>query len=290
MRLKTRRNIAKLHANIGIIPWIKWRQRRPNRDICPRSLRSQSGKHREAYPRRHIVVILPRPKTATRTPGTRFWESYRGIHLLRELYKENKRGNRNVGYLAGASMCRKISEGNPRCFTKIMGALFEEARKEPLDFRCQQRAIERYCHSFLHSSASLPEFGLVLFQLLSLVQSRLHKATHSEFLTDVGYDFYVPSHTLASPVVLGAIELGIAYSHICVSSGEINLREPAIHLRLAHAHAAAAWIPMRNGGNRSMVSLTNTLLGKISDNNFLYEEMTRNAFSGNEAQLRLGGL
>jgi len=174
------------------------------------------------------------------------YNKYAPIYYLREMYKQTKKGNSEVGWYAGAKMIRKIAQGNPRMYIHVMHNLFERARTKKLLPKEQNRILFAYSKSICDTTKALEIYGPKAKRRLEQIASRLHEDTHSRYLISVGNGFKL-SFTDKLESEIGWIQQAVAYSRLLVDEESLkNGINPQTIYHLANVYAAVYWIPMRN--------------------------------------------
>lgn len=179
-----------------------------------------------------------------------YYKKFAPIYYFRRMHVEGSRGNRTVGWYAGARMIRRITDGNPRRFIQLMNDLFEAARSSELNPKNQHRIVMEFCERHFESCEGLPEQGVLLKKIISLVGELLEQRVHGPQLLDGGSNFFVQRSLLENPLLKATLELGIAYSILFTDDVSITqgLQEES-DLRLANIITAVFWLPMQKGGH-----------------------------------------
>jgi hypothetical protein len=204
---------------------------------------------------RHILKELSRPRQRTAAAEQRgrdtmmkpIYNRFYPVYFCRRLKREEKKGNRVVGWFAGAKVCRMVADGNPRRFIQLMNDLFEEARAFQLIPKRQHRIITAFCERALQDAQGLPALGHITKELIKVVCGRLSGRVHGDPMVDGGCGFIVDQRFLESVYLAEALKLAIAYSHIIypeAANGEIG---DSAEMRVSYVHAVNFWLPMRKG-------------------------------------------
>ena len=108
------------------------------------------------------------------------------IFYLREIYKK-RRGRYIPQWYAGATMVRRIAQGNPRIFIRIMNDLFNKAigHPIPLILKSQHSVIEAFAKSFCKETKTLESVGPEAEQYLDYIATSIQEKTHGEKLGPV---------------------------------------------------------------------------------------------------------
>jgi hypothetical protein len=178
-----------------------------------------------------------------------YYKKFAPVYYFRRMQNEDRRGNRTVGWFAGAKMLRRISDGNPRRFIQLMNDLFEAARNMELTPKNQHRIAMEFCRRHYEACEGLPDYGVILKHIIAVVGKLLELRVHGEEMQNAGNNFFIQSSLLGNPVVRSTLELGLAYSIIFTDHTSIT---EGLHadseLRLANMLAAEFWLPMQKGG------------------------------------------
>lgn len=170
------------------------------------------------------------------------------VYYVRRMRTESKKGNRSVGWLAGARTARRIADGNPRRFIQLMNQMFEAARHNKLSLKLQHRINLEFAESQFRFSEGLPDYGVLLKGILDVVGKLLEAKVHGEEMIDVGCSFTLQKALFEMDAVKRTLELGIAYSFLFIEEDGLTegLKE-STEYRLAYLVAACFWLPMRRG-------------------------------------------
>ena len=176
------------------------------------------------------------------------YDKYATIFFTREMYRLSKQGNRKPGWYAGAKTVRKVSQGNPRAFLRIMNELFEEAKKHPLQPKMQHQVLLSYANNFCLATKGLNEVGPVISSKLEFISEYLRSRVHDRFLISAGASFVI---SFANENDFSEnkewIQAAIANSRLIVADGfVINGITKDTKYLLSNAYCAAFWIPMRS--------------------------------------------
>jgi len=162
--------------------------------------------------------------------------------------KENSKGNRTVGWFAGAVTIRHVADGNPRRFIQIMNDMVEHARKTDLTPKEQHRILTDYCARTHSASEGLPEYGTMTKALVEGIGKALEARVHGPHMVNGGCEFILGSGLLQVDLTRKALELGAAYSLIMFDPQMLcqGLKERG-EARLSYLYAVMHWLPMRRG-------------------------------------------
>jgi hypothetical protein len=177
-----------------------------------------------------------------------FLKRFAPVFYVRRMREANSRGNRTGAWLAGATMVRRIADGNPRRFIQLMNQMFEAARQNKLSFKSQHRINMDFSRSQFRFSEGLPDHGVLLKGILDIVAHLLEEKVHGKEMIDAGCAFTLKRALLDSQVIQRTLELGVGYSYLFVDDTSLTegLKEET-EFRLAHLVAACFWLPMRRG-------------------------------------------
>ncbi len=176
------------------------------------------------------------------------YDKYAPIFFLREMYKLSCEGNHKPGWYAGAKTVRRVSQGNPRMFIQVMGALFDVARNKKLTPKVQHEVILKFAESICKATKALEVEGPLAYKNITTIANTIKKKVHGEYLLSQGYTFkikYKSDEDFGEN--LKWIQLAIAYSRLVVDE---DTKKNGISIEttfnLSNAFAIAYWIPMRN--------------------------------------------
>ena len=168
------------------------------------------------------------------------------IFYLREVYK-NRKGRHIPAWYAGASMVRRVSQGNPRIFIRIMNDLFWKAsgQKLPLKLKAQHSTILKFAESFCEETETLEKVGPEAKRNLDHIAKSIHDKTHKGSLTSVGLGFALAKN-VDLETHLPWLEKAVAFSRLTVDRDsmvtKISLNS---EFELAYLYAVRYWLPMR---------------------------------------------
>lgn len=187
-------------------------------------------------------------KSTTREFDTGQIKRYKPIYLLRELYKKSRSGNTKVPRLSGATMIRRVSDGNVRRFIQICDIIFEESRTRVLGINAQHDAVFSFSEQRFARSQSVYKEGFLLHQILSEISDYLFDKLHSGPISDVGIEFSLSKSILDNDKIKSAMEMGVAYSYFtCPESDLFYGISASTRFKLTNAIAAYKWLTMRSG-------------------------------------------
>jgi hypothetical protein len=177
------------------------------------------------------------------------YDKFSTIYFTREMCKISKKGNRTPGWFAGSRMIRKLSEGNPRIFIRIMNVLFEQARFRKLNPKTQHKAIYKFMGQECEGTKSLPIYGPDLHRILNEFSEQLHEKVHSDPMTFVGNSFQLNiKDESTSTELLKCLKVGIARSRLNVdSTSYLDRLTKNTKFSLSSSFSVFYWIPMRKG-------------------------------------------
>jgi hypothetical protein len=207
------------------------------------------------------------------------------IFYLREMYKLSKKGSHIPGWYAGASMARRISQGNPRLFIRIMNRLFDEAKgkKIPLAVKDQHKGMIDFAKSFCKETQTLEKVGPEAQNQLEYVSKELQKQTHESGLVQSGTTFILSKDTDLSKNK-SWIEKAIAFSRLIIDdkSLRIQISTDTIY-NLSNIYATAFWLPMRTHSPPLVISLPDN----VETAYFVEKSGNKNEKRSNDNQLAL---
>lgn len=178
-----------------------------------------------------------------------YFKKFAPLYFVRQMRKENSKGNRTPGWFAGAATIRRIADGNPRRFIQVMKSIVNAACQSHLTPREQHRAVTSFCTDMHTAVEGYPEFGLVLRGLVDGIGYDLGDKVHGQTMKFVGCGFSVSNEFLSNELFLKALQLGIAYCFIKTDENSFLYsvtREST--LRLSYLLGVYFWLPLRGGG------------------------------------------
>lgn len=177
------------------------------------------------------------------------YDKFAPIYFFREMYKLSSNGNYTPGWFVGSRMIRKISDGNPRLFIRLMNEIFEGATRGDFGLKAQHKIIYEFVKKECSYVQSAPTYGPILYPFLVEVASALKEKVHSGNLIFVGNNFKISKSQIErNTKLVAAIKEGVAYCHIKIDEKSIykNISSETI-FSLSNYMAAFYWIPMRKG-------------------------------------------
>lgn len=173
-------------------------------------------------------------------------DKYSPILYVREIYKK-KRGQHIPVWYAGANMIRRISQGNPRIFIRIMDVLFEcnKGKTLPVSLKQQHKAIEAFAKSFCQETEALEGVGPEAAYNLDKIARILHKKTHDKELSLVGLSFSLDENSLTQNSSRWLMR-SVAFSRLFVDEHSITagITKESV-FELSNIYAVHYWLPMR---------------------------------------------
>ena len=202
-------------------------------------LESLSNKRRSHYP-----SVQKEPQKVNRPLLHRFSP----VYFMRRMKIEESKGNRTVGWFAGAKVFRRIADGNPRRFIQIMNDVVEKARQAELTPKNQHRILAEFAKRSHDTCEALPVYGLSAAKIIEQIGGLLENRVHGEPMMDGGCNFYLDHKLIDNQLIRDSIELAIAYSYIFTDEDTLfsKIKDASI-LRLAYMYAVYYWLPMRKG-------------------------------------------
>ena len=168
------------------------------------------------------------------------------IFYLREVYR-NKKGRHIPVWYAGASMIRRVSQGNPRIFIRIMNDLFLKANGQrlPLNLKAQHSTIFKFAESFCEETATLEQVGPEAQKNLEYISEYIQEKTHEGPLTAVGIGFSLTKR-IDLKKHLPWLQRAVAFSRLMVDHNSmITGITVDSEFELANLYAVYYWLPMR---------------------------------------------
>lgn len=175
------------------------------------------------------------------------YDKYAPIYYLREMFKKEK-GHYVPGWYAGAAMVRRMAQGNPRIFIRMMNELYSTASGKalPMTVKAQHRTLEKFARSFCKETQTLEGYGPEAKQALDYIAQMIHDQTHGEKLALTGTTFMLNQKTDIEKQTAW-MHKAIAFSRLFVDEDslktEINLDSK---FEISNLYAACYWLPMRN--------------------------------------------
>lgn len=175
---------------------------------------------------------------------------FRPVLFMRLMKREQRKGNRTVGWFAGAETIRRIADGNPRLFIQIMSMLIEASRHEKMTPKAQHRKLTEFCIRRNQSAQGLPRHGVTLKALIDEVAKHLEQRVHGVYMLDGGCHFSISEDLLKDESISEALKVAISYSFIRIPDLEaIQFSRFGVDtdFRLGHSYAVEYWLPFRKG-------------------------------------------
>ncbi len=176
------------------------------------------------------------------------FDKFAPVFYVREMKKLSGIGNHKPGWYAGAKMIRRVSQGNPRLFLRLMNELFEKARETELTAKAQHEVLCEFADRICNSTWALPDNGPKASKNLDNISEKLSDKVHKGDLTQGGNSFTIQYSKIAPfEKEKQWIELAIAHSRIIVDNETIRtgIRENTKYA-VSNAYAVKYWIPMRS--------------------------------------------
>jgi hypothetical protein len=183
-------------------------------------------------------------KTASEIRKTVF-DKLAPIFYVREMFKITS-GRTIAGWYAGASMIRRVSQGNPRIFIRIMDKLYNEAKgkKLPLTVKKQSKVMIDFAKSFCKETETLEQSGHEAKKYLEHISQRIHDQVHKKDLVQSGVSFKLANISVYNKNKW--IERSIAFSRLMVDDNSLTTQITADStFQLANVYAVRYWLPMR---------------------------------------------
>lgn len=201
-----------------------------------------------------------RRKTASHTTDERvisqsIFKKLAPIYYLREMYKRAQRGNTKPGWFAGAKMIRRISNGNPRLFLRIMDAIFNKAQSSKLTPKIQSETLYDFAEKYCRETESLEGFGPEVAAKLRIIAEKLKATTHNDKLKESGTTFRFVDSEFEDQIKW--VETAVVNCRLLVD--EISLLNGLSNnsvFEISNVYAIYYWLPMRRNSNCPKVSVT----------------------------------
>ncbi|MCI7742436.1 MAG: hypothetical protein MSO56_09115 [Clostridiales bacterium] len=206
------------------------------------------------------TISEDRRKTASRTTDEKvlsqsIFKKLAPIYYLREMYKRAQRGNSKPGWFAGAKMIRRISNGNPRLFLRIMDALFYKAQSSKLTPKIQSETLHDFSAKYCSETESLEDCGPEVAIKLKIIAEKIKATTHNDELKESGTTFRFLDSEFEKQRKW--TEIAIANSRLFVD--EISLLNGLTSnsvFELSNVYATYYWLPMRRNSNCPRISIS----------------------------------
>lgn len=184
------------------------------------------------------------------------------IYYVREM-KNRKTGNNKLPWFAGAKMVRRISQGNPRIFLRIMGTLFNVALEKELNPSNQHEALVRFSSLYRSETQSLEKWGDVVYKNLEKIGTELQNNVHGDTLKECGTTFKLKESSFSGNTEWLAV--AIAYSRLFIENlEEVDALSSSVEFSISHLYAVLYWIPMRKDNNSITIQLEDIAQGDNS--------------------------
>lgn len=186
-------------------------------------------------------------------PEKTIFQKFAPTLYVREIYKEmhkKGKGRFNPGWYAGADVVRKVSQGNPRLFIRLMSSLFTRATSTNFTEKTQQEVILKFAEDFCNASKAIEVDGPSVFENLDKTGNYLSAKVHLGPLISVGTSFkYRYESKTQFDEWRKWIQRAAAFSKITISDESLiqGINEDTVII-LSNAYAVFNWIPMRTDG------------------------------------------
>lgn len=152
-------------------------------------------------------------------------------------------------------MIRRISNGNPRLFLRIMDALFYKAQSSKLTPKIQSETLHDFSAKYCSETESLEDCGPEVAIKLKIIAEKIKATTHNDDLKESGTTF----RFLDSEFEMQRkwTEIAIANSRLFVD--EISLLNGLTSnsiFELSNVYATYYWLPMRRNSNCPRISIS----------------------------------
>ena len=182
------------------------------------------------------------------------------IFYLREVF-QSKKGRYIPGWYAGATMIRRVAQGNPRIFIRIMNELYNEAKGKalPLTLKKQAKIMLSFSKSFCEETQTLEQVGPEAQTHLETISQVIHDNTHGPLLVQSGTSFRFKRNTDLDKHKLW-IEKSVAFSRLVVDDNSLKT-EISINsvFQLANVYAVKYWLPMRSNTSPVQIELEDNI-------------------------------
>ena len=182
-------------------------------------------------------------------PRKTVYDKYAPILFVREAYNLAGKGNHKSSWYAGANTVRKLAQGNPRVFIRIMQLLFEKAReRSSFSAKTQHEALFKFAKNNCESVQSMDEIGPTVYTYLYNISLYLHNKVHDGTMISVGSSFRfskdieIEKNKVWLQAAIANSQL-IAPEEVIVDFNRINRNTKLV---LANCWCMVNWIPMRS--------------------------------------------
>lgn len=216
--------------------------------------REEVGEERSqrAYVEKDMVTMFGevRRKGSSNYPDQRktVYDKFAPIYYTRKMYAISKSGNSVPGWFAGASTVRKVAQGNPRVFIRLMNNLFEAARETALTPKTQHRVVMEFSKNSCDATQSLERRGPNVKKYLDRIATQLKDKVHNGDLVSVGSSFTLKykNDTSFDHHKEDWLHCAIAYLRLIIDdASKVNgLKRDTVYT-LANTYAVAYWLPLR---------------------------------------------
>ena len=178
-------------------------------------------------------------------------QKFAPILYVREVYKmphAKGKGRLVPGWYAGADIVRKVSQGNPRLFIRLMSSLFSKATSNKFSTKLQHQVIYKFAEEFCNASLAIEVDGHLVYHNLSETGKYIQYKVHQRELISVGNTFLYRYKNEADFLKWKRwIQRAIAFSRICVSNDAVvsGLSQNTVYT-FSNAYSVKYWIPMRS--------------------------------------------
>lgn len=174
------------------------------------------------------------------------FNKYAPIFYLREV-KKRKKGRHIPGWYAGTTMIRRLSQGNPRIFIRIMDVLYTESKGKslPLKIATQHKVLMNFADSFCEETKTLEGDGPRAKEVLDYIANYIQNRTHGQTLALTGQTFQLSLRTNLMDES-SWIKKAVAFSRLRVDANSMmtELTLSSIY-DLSNLYSAKYWIPLR---------------------------------------------
>ena len=173
------------------------------------------------------------------------------VYMVREMRRLAKRGHSKVAWFVGASMVRRISQGNPRIFIQLMYQIFETASKKttvstPVSFEKQFDAVTSYVQDFCDQTVVLKGVGKRAANALENISTYIELKVHREKLGNAGISFQFSLSQEDFEEQMNWIKEAIAFSRLTVDNQSVlSPLTPKTSFMLVNPYAVKYWLPMQ---------------------------------------------
>jgi len=197
----------------------------------------------------------------------------KGLLFLKDEYKNNRKGKRNIELYSGERMISALGDANPRKLIRIFDEMIKYIEKEKIDIKAikkepiiplsvQNFIVATIAENELNAIKNQEKIGNALYQLISTVGEYMSNYIHENKLTTEQISsIEIPKKLdyFNWEVVKRAVQKGILYPNISIKNPNMMpINEGKFHL--AYNLSPKYFLLPRKGDSRSINSIINIQL------------------------------